>query len=137
MSIKASIDIEFFRSVEPKKILLSLIDSGWELGFQGEVLFLNSFDCDGYDWQVKSLEEFDLDAFIGSHSPYGRIGVSMVFEGVCGGEFLISEDWLSFLISINKVFISRDVPDFSFYLERLSGVIKNFDASVVKCECIF
>lgn len=137
MSMKASIDIEFSRPVEPKKIFLSLIDSGWGVDFQGEVMFLDAVDREGYDWQVKSIEDFDLDEFIESHCPSDRIGISMVFEEAYGGEFLIFESWVSFSMSVNKVFLSNDVPDFSFYLERLSSVIEGFNVSVLKCECSF
>ncbi len=137
MSIKASIDIEFLRPVEPKKILLELTGSGWELGFHGEVLFLNASDHENYDWQVSVLEEFDFNKFLESHSPSDRIGISMVFDGMHGGEFIIFENWMSFSISINKVFLSRKIPDFSIYLGRLIGAIEGFDISTIKCECVF
>ncbi|MFJ3117253.1 hypothetical protein ACIPI6_11975 [Pseudomonas protegens] len=136
MGSQASVDVNLSRPCSPKDIVMALLDSGWSFEFEGDVLFLLSSDVDSYDWQKKSAEHFNLKEFLDSHSPFGKIGIAMVFDGRFGGEFLIRQDCISLYISINRVCLFGVVPDFTEYIFRLNKVMVDFAFSDVECKCI-
>lgn len=136
MSSQASIDISLLRPCSPREVLVELIDSGWSIDFEGEVLFLLSSDVDSYDWQKEHIEKFNLEAFLNSHPLSGKIGIAMVFDGKFGGEFLIHRDWISLSISINRICLFEAVPDFNKYIGKLRRVIDGFGVSSFSCEYI-
>ncbi|WP_143038329.1 hypothetical protein [Pseudomonas saponiphila] len=136
MGSQASVDVSLSRLCSPKDIVMALLDSGWSFDFEGDVLFLLSSDIDSYDWQKEYAEHFNLKEFLDSHSPFGRIGIAMVFDGRFGGEFLISRDCISLSISINRICVFGTVPDFTEYVFRLKEVVSDFGFSDIRCEYV-
>lgn len=64
MSVQANIDISFAQGQSPSEVLNRLIDFGWGVGFEGEVMFLPENGFDDYEWVVWDLKSFDFSDFL-------------------------------------------------------------------------
>lgn len=138
MGMQASIDVKFTQNYLPKDLVLQLIKSGWIPIFDGKVTFLVASDIDSYDWQCIDHENFNMSRFLQSHQDMDKIGIVLVNDNI-GGELLIYPDWLTISLSINRVYLSEvgGIPDFSWYLIKLSSFIKNVKVSSIECELVY
>ena len=137
MSIQASIDIYFVRDQCPSSVLSRLVGHGWDVNFNGEVMLLPENGFDDYEWIVIDLEEFDFPEFMGKADKAGRAGIVLVFNDKIGGGVLISRNSVSFSLSINRVLLVDNVPDFSWYVSRILPVFHGLEISGIQCETIF
>lgn len=138
MGIKVSIDVNFSQEYSPKEVLKLLMSNGWGIYYQNIVTYLSSKDVDSYDWQDMDVNFFDFYDFINSHDAMGKVGVVMVFDGISGGEVIIYPNCLSMLLSINCQHLSgSDIPDFNWYLKRMSGFLNSIKLSSIECESIY
>ncbi|MGE6473386.1 hypothetical protein [Serratia proteamaculans] len=134
MGSQASIDMDLFQSCQPQDVVVELVRSGWSVDFEEEVMFLLPSDAGSYEWRKEHVRKFELESFLSSHSTFGSVGIVMVFDEKFGGEFLICKDWISLSLSINRVCLFDDVPDFTEYIVRLRAVIDKFGVSGIRCE---
>ncbi|GKX61432.1 hypothetical protein SOASR032_00010 [Pragia fontium] len=139
MGLQASIDIQFAHELSPKEVVISLINNGWLLDFEDYVTFLMPTDIDDYDWQMKKRKDFIFEDFLSLHSHEDRVGVVLVNNDNIGGEFLIYSSWLSFSLSINRVYLFPEtkIVDFSLYLERLRSFTETVKISSIQCELTY
>ncbi|WP_347253685.1 hypothetical protein [Leminorella grimontii] len=139
MGLQASIDIEFPHEISPKNVVMDLINNDFHFDFDNYVSFLSSSDIDDYDWHKENKANFDLCEFINSHNDKSKIGIVLVTKEGIGGEFLIYPSWLSFSLSINRVYISPQerIIDFSWYFTRLSSFLKTKNISVINCQLAY
>ncbi|QBH95504.1 hypothetical protein EKN56_03225 [Limnobaculum zhutongyuii] len=139
MGLQASIDIQFSQDLSPKDIVIKLINSGWKIDFEGCVTFIMPTDIDDYDWKTLKYSDFKLEEFINFHSDENNLGIVLVSSNNIGGEFLIYSGWMSFSLSINRVYLSSDtkIVDFSFYLEKLRPFTKMIKVSSIQCELTY
>lgn len=134
MGSQASIDMDLSQSCHPKDVVIELLRSGWDVDFEGAVMFLLPSDAGAYEWQKEHFKSFSLESFLSSHSKFGGIGIVMVFDGRFGGEFLIRKDWISLSLSVNRICLFDGVPDFTEYVTRLRRVIDKFGVAGIRCE---
>ena len=135
--MQVSIDVNFSQEYLPVDILDLLLISGWSYQYENNVNFLKSDDIDNYDWQSVDIDFFNFESFIDSHKSMGKVGIVIVCDNRVGGELLIYRDYLSFSLSINRRYLSRrEIPDFNWYLERLSLFLDEIRYSSIKCEVI-
>lgn len=138
MGMQVSIDINFAQEYSPKEILKCLINNGWNIYYQNIVTYLSSNDIDDYDWLNMDMNLFNLDEFINSHNIMNKIGIVMVYDNESGGNLLIYPNDLSMSLSINRQYLSgKDIPDFNWYLDRMSGFLRNIKLSSIQCEIIY
>lgn len=138
MGLQVSIDIYFSEKHSPKEIFKKLLDTGWEINFENEVSYLRASDLDDYDWQATDVDNFNINEFINSHDYMGKIGISVVANRESGGEILIFPDYLSLSLSINRRYLfetqTMKIPDFNWYLERLSQFLNIINPQSIRCD---
>jgi hypothetical protein len=137
MSIQASIDISFVREQSPSSVLSRLVGHGWGVSFNGEVMLLPENGFDDYEWIVLDLKGFDFPDFMEKADKAGRAGIVLVFNNKIGGGVLISMNSVSFSLSINRVLLADNVPDFSWYVSRMLPAFHGLEISGIQCETIF
>ncbi|MCP8466231.1 hypothetical protein NK553_19945 [Pseudomonas sp. ZM23] len=133
MSRQASIDI-FYKEQNPAAILTDLISNGWSANFDGEVMFIPGKNINEFEWITSSFKEFNMPLFLEELEIEKRAGISLVYKRKHGGEFLISSNLMSFSISINTIYITGKIPDFSWYISRITAAITNRDILGIKCN---
>ncbi|ECK9504166.1 hypothetical protein SEENIN0B_01123 [Salmonella enterica subsp. enterica serovar Infantis str. SARB27] len=138
MGLQATIDVEFLGDISPKAIIVGLINNGWRFSFNGHVTFLLSSDVDNYDWQDMDATEFNIREFLGSHGEKDKIGIVLVNDNV-GGNFLIHPGWMSFSLSVNRLYLpfGNKIVDFNWYLNKLHVFLNTIKISAIKCELIY
>lgn len=138
MGMQVSIDINFAQEYSPKVILKCLMNNGWNIYYQNIVTYLSSNDIDDYDWLNIDMNLFNLDKFINSHNTMNKVGIVMVYNNESGGNLLIYPNYLSMSLSINRQYLSGEIiPDFNWYLVRMSGFLRNINLSSIQCETIY
>lgn len=133
MSSLANIDIYFLDSYEPIDILKKLLDTGWSYIVYSNIEFMDENE----DWCVIDSKEFNIEVFLEKNKGQNPLCISLVLENDIGCSVIIYKDWISFLLSINRVNINDQmVPDFSWYLSNLHGFLKLITFKNIKCEFI-
>ena len=93
---------------------------------------------DDYNWLNIDMNLFNLDEFINSHNIMDKIGIVMVYDNESGGNLLIYPNYLSMSLSINRQYLSgEDIPDFNWYLKKMSVFLRNIKLSSIQCETIY
>ena len=139
MGIQVSIDITFARNYQPTEILTKLLKSGWTYCFEGEVTFLCPDDINDFDWRSVSVAEFDLNRFLNSHEDSDRVSMTLVNKESVGGDFLISKNTLTIMVSVNRTYLSVEqrIIDFSYYLKEFLPFISLMKVTDIKCSNVF
>ena len=138
MGMQVSIDINFAQEYSPKEILKCLINSGWNIYYQNMVTYLSSNDIDDYNWLNIDMSLFNLDEFINSHNIMDKVGIVMVYDNESGGNLLIYPNYLSMSLSINRQYLfGEDIPDFNWYLKKMSVFLRKIKLSSIQCETIY
>ena len=138
MGMQVSIDINFAQEYSPKEILKCLINSGWNIYYQNMVTYLSSNDIDDYNWLNIDMSLFNLDEFINSHNVMDKVGIVMVYDNESGGNLLIYPNYLSMSLSINRQYLfGEDIPDFNWYLKKMSVFLRKIKLSSIQCETIY
>lgn len=133
MSSLANIDICFLSSYEPIDILKKLLNTGWSFIVYSKIEFMDENE----DWCIVDPKEFSIDRFLEKNKGQDSLCVSLVLENDIGCSVIIYRDWISFLLSINRVNINDQMlPDFSWYLNNLHGFLKLIPLKSIKCEFI-
>ena len=138
MGMQVSIDINFAQEYSPKEILKCLINNGGNIYYQNMVTYLSSNDINDYNWLNIDMNLFNLDEFINSHNIMDKVGIVMVYDNESGGNLLIYPNYLSMSLSINRQYLSgEDIPDFNWYLKKMSVFLRNIKISSIQCETIY
>ncbi|HED5889263.1 TPA: hypothetical protein R5S02_004516 [Salmonella enterica] len=138
MGLQATIDVEFLSDISPKEIVVGLMNNGWEFSFNERVTFLLPSDVDNYDWQDMDVTKFNIHKFLNSHEKRDKVGIVLVNDDA-GGNFLIHPGWMSFSLSINRLYLpfGNKIVDFNCYLNKLHVFMGSVKISAIKCELIY
>ena len=138
MGMQVSININFAQKYSPKEILKCLINNGLNIYYQNMVTYLSPNDIDDYNWLNIEMNLFNLDEFINSHNVMDKVGIVMVYDNESGGNLLIYPNYLSMSLSINRQYLfGEDIPDFNWYLKKMSVFLRNIKLSSIPCETIY
>lgn len=131
MGSQASIDVLFAESYEPVQVLQKLLDKGFSYNVDGWVEYQNENE----DWCFVDYNAFSLELFLEKSRCQNSVSLSLIFENDIGCTVLINRYYLSFLLSINRVYIDNtNLPDFSWYLKRLSKFLSLISVQAIKCD---
>ena len=137
MGMQVSITINFSHEYSPLDVLKIILNNGWDYHFENRVTYLSSNDIDDYNWQEIELNTFNVKSFMNSDDFMSKIGLVIVYNNESGGEVVIYPGFLIFSLSINrKYLISKKIPDFNWYLNRMADFLECIKYTSIECEAI-
>lgn len=126
MSINASLDIRLYSKgnyvISSAQIIQAFINSGWNIQQKEKILYLPFGDHDDYDWQEKILSKDAFFELIEKKEEANEvIGVGLFWDdtGIGGTLLLLSNESISFSITINRKILLNNITDVNWYLERI------------------
>ncbi|MEU1004432.1 hypothetical protein [Streptomyces tibetensis] len=139
MSRSVDIDFTFNGSIDPSTFVRALLECGLRASRDGEVAYL--IDEDGmFDWEKAPSSQLDeILSRMKKGSSAGRtVGITLLFTGKHGGDFLIHPDRTSasFVIGINPKPLagSQKFCDLGWYLTQLVPVFEPLGLSDIEAR---
>lgn len=133
ISVSASIDICFSKSISRMILLQQLIDFGWSYQDNGKVTYLPIGDEDDFDWQSECITIERLLEILSEKDTRGElIGVALTWENSnIGGNFLLRKNGaITVSLNINRRVIntvsSNTFTYINWYMSKLVPVINQF-----------
>lgn len=140
MSATNGIDFKFAQSQDPSAVLKFLLDNGWSFDVEGEVRYIvpANIHSDHFEWCSEPPTSFQSEKYVDECSQQKRLAIILVArdDQNYGADFIIRDEGgtLGIRDYMMPLFEHSRIPDFSWYLRRLTAMFQAFGVHEVKCS---